>query len=474
MPRVVVIGGGISGLAIAYRLRQSTPGTEIIVLECASRPGGTVCSQRLDGFLVEAGPNGFLDTNPATLALCRELGLADQLVPASPGAAKNRYLFLGDRLRRLPASAWQLAGSDLLGWRAKLSILFERFGRARHGFDDESVAEFARRRIGSEAGELFADAAATGIFAGDPELLSAAAAFPRLTAFERQFGSVARGLSAAAKERRKKARMLGQRPSSPQMWSLRNGLGQLIEAIQVRVGPSLRLSATVAGILPPTTDHQRPRWLVRLGTTEPAGKVEADAVVLACPAHRQARMLEEMDSRLAELIGAIPYNRLAVVALGYRRDIVPGDIDGFGYIVPGRLRQVVLGVQWCSSIFPGRAPDGLVLLRAMCGGWHRPEVVDWDDQRLLEAVQAQLAASMRLMEAPVFHRIIRWERAIPQYHIGHLARVTEIEARAAAHPGLFPAGNAYHGVALKDCVEQAAAVAHRVQEFLSGRANRRN
>jgi oxygen-dependent protoporphyrinogen oxidase len=193
----------------------------------------------------------------------------------------------------------------------------------------------------------------------------------------------------------------------------------------------------------------------------------ADAVVLACPAYRQAALLADLDRGLADRVGTIPYNAVAVVALGYRRQDVPRPLDGFGYIAPQRTRRDVLGVQWCSSIFPERAPPGAVLLRAMCGGWQRAEVVGWDDDRLVAAVRADLRQALGIQAAPCFHHLVRWDRAIPQYHLGHAERVAWVEKRLTGHAGLFLAGNAYHGVALNDCTDNAAAVAGRVASYLA-------
>ncbi len=159
--------------------------------------------------------------------------------------------------------------------------------------------------------------------------------------------------------------------------------------------------------------------------------------MLACPAHVQAALLADLDHELAERIGGIAYNRVAVVALGFRRDDVPMSLEGFGYIAPQRTRRDLLGVQWCSSIFPGRAPDGAILLRAMCGGWHRAEVADWDDARLLAAVRADLQLAMGIRAEPIMHHIVRWDRAIPQYHLGHLERVAWIEGAPPSTPVCF-------------------------------------
>jgi oxygen-dependent protoporphyrinogen oxidase len=193
----------------------------------------------------------------------------------------------------------------------------------------------------------------------------------------------------------------------------------------------------------------------------------ADVVALTCPAYQQAAVLADFDRELAEQVGAIAYNRVAVVALGYRAADMPAALDGFGYLAPQRARRDLLGVQWCSSIFPDRAPAGCVLLRAMAGGWNRPEVAGWDDARLLDTVRAELRLALGVRTAPIFHQIIRWDRAIPQYHVGHPRRVATIEERAACHPGLFLGGNAYHGVALNDCTEQAELLAGRIARFLA-------
>jgi oxygen-dependent protoporphyrinogen oxidase len=242
------------------------------------------------------------------------------------------------------------------------------------------------------------------------------------------------------------------------MWSFPGGLRVLVEAVRDRLRRPPLVGVAARSVRPVAAG-----WEVR-GPGREAWR--ADVVALTCPAHRQAELLADADSALAGQIHSIPYNRVAVVALGYRAADVPHPLDGFGYLSPQRTRRDVLGVQWCSSIFPGRAPAGMVLLRALCGGWHRPEVVDWDDERLVSAVRAELGQALRVGAAPAFHQVVRWDRAIPQYHLGHLDRVARIEARAAAHPGLFLGGNCYRGVALGDCVEQGALLADRIAAYV--------
>jgi oxygen-dependent protoporphyrinogen oxidase len=460
MVRAVVVGAGISGLALAYRLQQRMPHADLTVLEARDRPGGTVWTERRDGFQVEIGPNGFLDSKPSTIHLCRALGLDEHLLPASEAAGKNRYLFLNDRLKLLPNSFGSFLSSDLLSWHGKLGLLFERFRRPRRTPADESIDAFARRRAGKEVADVFADALVTGIFAGDPALLSVRAAFPRLALLEEQYGSVLKGMARTARQRRAEAAARGAAYSRPgKMWSLREGLRRMIEALQGRLKPPPVLGICVQRI----ERTGRPAWTVH---GEGQDRWPADAVVLTCPADQQAALVADLDAELADRIGGIAYNRVAVVALGYRQADVPHNLNGFGYIIPQRRRRDVLGVQWCSSIFPGRAPAGMVLLRAMCGGWHRADVPGWDDARLLDAVRADLRQALGVEAAPAFHHIVRWDRAIPQYHLGHLERVAWIEARAERYPGLFLGGNAYRGVALNDCTEQGEVLAGRVQNYL--------
>jgi protoporphyrinogen/coproporphyrinogen III oxidase len=462
MIRIVIVGGGISGLTLAYRLEQRLPAAEVVVLEQQPRLGGKIDTLQRDGFRVEAGPNGFLDTNPATLDLCRELGLGDRLTAASDAAGRNRFLLVNGRLRLLPGSMWSFLGSGVLSWRGKFNLLAERFRPPRRDDADESIDAFVRRRAGSEVAETLADAFVTGIYAGDPTLLSVRAAFPRLVRMEREHGSVRNGFVAAARKRRSEAAAQGQPPGrAGRMWSFREGLSLLIETLCSR----LRTPPVRGVAVQSVRRSQEGDWQVR---AEGGDAWTADAVALTCPAYQQAALLADEDAELAAKIDGIAYNRVAVVALGYRLADMPMSLEGFGYLSPQRERRDVLGVQWCSSIFPDRSPAGTVLLRAMCGGWNRPEIVDWDDDRLLTAVRGELRQSMGVDAAPVFHQVVRWDKAIPQYHLGHLERVAWVEERAARHPGLFLGGNAYRGVALNDCVEQAGVTAERMAGFAPG------
>lgn len=450
MSRIVVVGAGISGLALAFRLRQRRPDAQIMILESDSHPGGKIRTERSNGFVVEAGPNGFLETKPSTIQLCRDLGLGHELIAASEESRKHRFLFLDNRLRKLPGGPLGLLTTGLFGIRGKIGLLSELIRPGAAPQKDESVGEFFRRRMGREAAEVLGDALVTGIHGGDPELLSLKAGFPRAFEMEAKHGSVIRGFLRSAKQRRRDASARGEPPpKTGRMWSFRDGLGRLIQSLSERQAP-------ICGVRARRIERIENSWRVH-GDGQDSWL--ADRLVLACPAYEQAEMLAELDPALAAEISGIRYNRIAVVAVGYRQSDLPRVPAGFGYIAPQRTRRDLLGVQWCSAIYPARAPEGCVLWRALCGGWNRPEVVDWDDAKLLAAVRAELRLALEVAAEPIFNRIIRWDRAIPQYHVGHCERVARIEALAAKWPGLILAGNAYRGVALNDCTEQAERIA---------------
>jgi oxygen-dependent protoporphyrinogen oxidase len=458
MPRIVIVGGGISGLALAYRLEQRRPDLDVLVLERDGRVGGKIHTLERDGFRIELGPNGFLDSKPFALDLCRELGLSDRLTPASEASGKNRFLFLRGKLHKLPASLFSFLASGVVSWKGKLRILTERWRRPRLDRSDESIESFATRRVGAEVAATLGDAFVTGVYAGDPTLLSVQSCFPRVVEWEQKHGSVLRGFAEVRKQRRAEAaaRGLGAAPRQ-QLWSFREGLGLLIETLRQR----LRRPPAVGVVARQVAEQQHQPFRWRL-TTDDLSPFEADAVVLTCPAYEQAAILRQLDPELAGRIDAIRYTPVVVAALGYRSADVPGKLDGFGYLTPQRDRLDVLGVQWCSSIYPGRAPEGMVLVRALCGGWNRADILDWDDAQLLQAVRAELGRAMCIKAEPVFHHLVRWQQAIPQYHLGHRDRVAWIEQRLQRYPGLDLGGNAYRGVALNDCIEQAGLLAEQV------------
>lgn len=458
------MGGGISGLATAWQLRQRPDPPLVHVLEESTQPGGTARTIRKEGFLLETGPNGFLDNKPSTFELCVALGMERDLRRADPAAAR-RFLFRGDRLRELPLSPGAFLRSDLLSLSGRVRVLFERFLPPKRDEKDESIESFGLRRIGREATDVLLDALVTGIHAGDPSLLSLPACFPRIAELERTYGSLIKAQIELAHERRaaapSKEGAMKAGPAGPggSLLAPAAGVGAMTTRLAESLGTAFLPGAAVRQI------ERRPdrRWDVLETGSE---RRQADVVVLACPAPQQAAILAAVDETLAKEISGIPYASAIVCAVGYRRGELPADMNGFGYLTPERLGRPVLGVQWSSAIFPHQAPEGMFQLRAILGGWRRADVVDWSDDAIVDAVRDDLRLTLGITSPPRFHWIQRWPRAIPQYHVGHLERVRRIEAALRRHPGLFLTGNAFRGVALNDCTLDAVRTADAVADYL--------
>ncbi len=450
MRRVVIVGGGIAGLSLAHRLMSSAPGWEVTVLERGGRAGGPLRTEEADGFLFEWGPNGFLDDAPDTMALVRSLGLSDRLLP-SRDAARRRYILRAGRLHALPGGPLSFLRSRLLSPSGKLRIALEPWARPRPP-GDETLDAFATRRFGAEAADALVAPMATGVFAGDSRQLSLAACFPRVHELEAEHGSIFRALIA----RRVQRRAQGSSPLG-RLTSFRGGMEELVRALARSLGASLRLGSEVRGLVAGDGSG-------RLGMALDSGaRLAADAVVLAGPAADTARLLEPLDPEAAALLREIPTAPVGVVGLGYPTSAFVRALDGFGFLVTRGEGARLLGTLWESSTFPGRAPDGSVLLRVMVGGALDPEALDFPDDRLLARVREELRVTMGIGAAPTFVRIVRHRVGIPQYTVGHRARLERLEERlAAGQPGLFLAGSSYRGVAVNACIADAGRLAERI------------
>ncbi len=448
---IVIIGGGISGLAIAHEVRRRDPGRPLVVLEASPRAGGLLFSDRRDGWLCEQAANSFLDSEGEMggPSLARELGV--ELAAASP-AAKRRWIWRRGALRRVPAGPPDLLATDLLSWRAKLRLLLEPFAR-RAREPEESVAAFARRRLGGEVAEAVLAPFVTGIYAGDAEKLSVTAALPRLADLEARHGSLFRGLLASRRKGRR---------SMPSLVAPRAGVAALPEALAAQLGPIVRVNARVVALDTSAGGPAGARGsrvaIVRLadGTS-----IEAGALALAVPPAVAATLVEAHDRILAERLRTFETVGVIVVHAGFERRHVPHPLDGFGFLVaPGESLRC-LGCLFESSVWPERAPEGHVLLRLIYGGARDPSALRLDDAELGRAVAEDLRASLGIIESPRFFRRLRLAATLPQYHVGHHGRVAEVERRAT-DLGLVLAGNAYHGIAVNDCVKDAARVAQRL------------
>ena len=468
-PRVAIVGGGIAGLAAAHAVQAQSPDADVVVLERGGRVGGNIRSEYLDGYLCEAGPDGFLDNAPATLEFVERIGLTPRLVQ-SRDDARRRYIFRRGRLHEVPLSPAGFLTTPLLSPGGKLRILAEPFA-ARAPQRDESILAFAERHIGREAAHVLVGSMVSGIFAGDAAELSLRSAFPKMHEMEAQYGSLFRALLA-----RRKARRAGDAMGAPagRLTSFAGGMEDLVRAAAATLGPAVRTGVRVSAlqIRRGGNGSAGPRLVGARAFSLACGShlVEADAVVLAGPAHASARLLADSAPTAAGLLAAFPTAPLAVVCLGYDAAALAaqrGPLDGFGFLVPRGEGPRILGALWESTIYPGRAPEGKALLRVMIGGATDPGVVDLTDSELLDAALTDLHRTMGLRLSPEFRHIIRHWRGIPQYTIGHQARLARIESALAGYRGLVLAGNSYRGVSVNACIEDAQRVARQVADHLA-------
>lgn len=452
--RIGVIGAGPSGLATAWeivsRAEAGAMDVQVEVYDRAARPGGNVWTDLVDGYRVEHGPEGFLDSAPRTLELAAELGLADRLVAASD-TGRKRYVYAGGRLHLLPSDPIAFLRSGILSLPGRLRVFTEPF-RPVGTADDESVLAFATRRIGGEAARRLVGAMVAGIYAGDPTALSMPAAFPRLAAMERDHGSLTRALVASRRAARK-ARRRAAGPAGPAgtLTSFVGGLRELVEGFSRRLGSRLHLNAEVREVR-----RAGNRWRLSVGSRDE----DFDRLVITAPPWHAAALLASVDPGLARPLDQIPWAPVTAVALGFADSAVAGiDLDGFGFLVPAGQGIRLLGCLWSSSIFPARASPGHVLLRALVGGARDPEAAGYDDEQLLRLVRDDLATTMGLDREPELVRIYRFPRAIPQYTLGHLKRLRALQSRLEQLPGLHLHGNGYQGIALNDSLRLAGDVA---------------
>lgn len=446
--QVAVLGGGLSGLALGVQLQRR--GLSVRVLESRTRAGGNIRSERCDGYLCEWGPNGFLDNEPASLRLITSLGLDSLLVRASDTFSR-RWIVRNGKLRALPGSPPQFLRSDILSTRGKLRVLLEWAQSAKRDDTDESVFDFAARRIGREAASVLVDAMVTGVYAGDSRRLSLLSTFPRMHELERDHGGLFRAMRAA-----RKARAAGKSGGSPfgpsgTLRSFQDGMETLIAALSESLGPALTLETRVATMHKPGA-----RWLLELSS---GSTVQAERVVLACPSWTAADVVRPLNADLANELAGIGAAPVAVVFFGYEEDSLRDVERGFGFLVPGQETLPVLGTLYESWVFPNRAPNGQVLFRTLIGGARDPDAVHASDEQLFERARQALSKTLGLTANPVMTYVVRQKVGIPQYIVGHEARLKRIDAALARTPGLMLTGYSYRGIAMNACMKNAEILA---------------
>ena len=454
---ILIIGGGISGLACAWRLRQL--GLPLLLLERGRRLGGVIDTLEQEGFRFDVGPQSFTPT-PALSELIDEVGLGGDLVRADPRAP--RYVLKGGRLVPAPLSPPQLLLTPLLGARTKLRILSEPFRQTRPPDADESVAAFVRRKFGTDLLENLVAPFVSGIWAGDPEKLSLTSAFPTVRRFEESYGSVIRG---QIKQRREKG------GSGPSLCNFRGGLKTLVAALAAKLGESALTEAEITAICRAPAANS-PEFEVAYKLRGVAQSVRVAAIVVAAPANETARLLNAVEPRFGTLLGQIEYAGVAQVSAGYGLEQIEywnaeKGLEGFGFLVPRSEGLRSLGTVWNSSLFPERAPRGMASFTSFLGGMTDPEMISYGADQIAAIAVSELSSVLGITASPAAHYMARWEHALPQYNIGHQGTVSALRDLCDRTPGVFLAGNYLAGPSIGACVEHANEVARSVALFCS-------
>ncbi len=464
--RVVVVGGGISGLVTAYRLIQTSNGTpiDVTVVEASRSPGGKLRTSELAGIPLEEGADSFVVRKPWAIDLCRELGLGEELVAPAPGHA---YVWARGGLRRYPEpSAFGVPASveELLRWpglsrRGRVRAAADLVRPRRRDEGDESIEALATRRMGPEAARMLIGPLLAGIHAGVAAHLGVAATFPELWRWERELGSLIRGARAASMAARERE------DSGPLFATVWTGLSGLVEVLTGALGAGrIRTGELVEGI-----ERRGRGWAVRAG----AGTLESDAVVLATPAFESSRLLREAAPEAAEELAEIPYASTAVVLLVYRPGTAERLPPGTGFIVPPAARDLggpsaITASTWVSSKWPREEHAGRAVIRCYVGRFGDDEdALERSDRDLAAAAARDVESASPLGSEPEATKVVRWPRSMPQYEVGHLERLARIDGALSPLPGMFLAGSAYRGVGVADCVRQGGEAAERVRAFLA-------
>jgi oxygen-dependent protoporphyrinogen oxidase len=458
MPKTVVIGAGISGLAAAYALQKSQ--ADFLLLEASAHLGGKILTYATDGFLMEAGPDSFLTQKRAALDLCRELGLADQLIGSNHTATPATYVLHNGKLHPMPEGMMLMAPtmilpilrSTLISWPGKLRIGLELFIGRNTTDPDESLGHFVRRRFGSELLAKIAGPLMAGIHAGDPDALSLRSTFPIFSDMEKTHRSLVLGM---IKRKRAHAAPPANGPRPSMFTTLSGGLQQLPNALAARLNPQhVKCNTPVQSLAAAGTQY---RLTLSDGST-----LLADKVVFTTPAYVTADILQSLDPALADQLRAIRYVSTSTVSLAFRRSKLTCDLNGFGFIVPATEGRRITACSWSSTKFSHRAPSDYALIRVFIGGIFNEDLAEQDDATLIAIARRELRDIMGITAEPVLARATQWRKSNPQYNVGHSARLDAIDQLVATHPGLYLAGAAYRGSGIPDCIQSGVDTAANI------------
>ena len=452
--RAAIIGGGIAGLSAGFFLRKKFGNDcTLAIYEKDRRLGGTIGMTRANGFTIDWGPNGFLDKEPKTLEFVDQIGLTDKLLPADL-KSERRFIYRNRKLWEISANPGKFMKSGLLSLRGRLRIPLEYFIPAKKNDSPESVYDFAARRIGREPAEVMIDPMVSGIFGGDAEKLELESCFPIMAQMEKHYGGLIRAMLKKKKASKGKPKSGGPAGPSGHLTSFKGGLYTIIERLEELLKEQVRYPAAVTQI----SQNLQGKYVLSGEGFED----ECDIAIVAAPSYVTAKLVDRLDSELSELLAAIPYSNLAVVCQGFNLNNVGHALDGFGFLIPHNQNMNILGSIWTSVIFPEQAPAGFALLRTMLGGAKNNEIIKKSEDEIAGIALEELKPILDLKAAPDYSQVIKWDRAIPQYILGHKQHCENIENRLVQFRGLYLAGNAYSGIGLNDTIKRSFNIVENI------------
>ncbi len=475
MKKIIIIGGGIAGLAAAHRLQEEISNgadLECVVLEASEQFGGKIATERFDGFVIERGPDSFISQKPAAIELCKKLGLGDRLVGTNQEQTKT-YVYTGKKLvtmpdglsLMIPTKFLPFALTPLFSWPGKMRMALDLIIPKKRGNGDESLASFVRRRMGEEALRKMAEPMLAGIYASDPETMSISSTFPMFVQTEKKYRSLILGMLA------RKRQMLIQKPSQPKsgnnhqpfslFMTLKNGLGEMVDAV-IEKSPdvSFQASAKVGQV----TKGGPTAWRVIL---EDGETIDADGVIFATPAKLSADFLQPIAPKVAELLNQIKYVSTATATLAYRKEGFSHPLNGFGFVVPRTEGRKILACTWTSSKFPHRTPEGYVMLRCFVGGALNEDLAEQDENAIAAMVKKELADLMGIHQEPEICKVFHNKKSNVQYRVGHAGLIDSVQKELQTFPGLFLTGSAYTGIGIPDCIQNGTRTAESAIQFFA-------
>ncbi|OGW00998.1 MAG: protoporphyrinogen oxidase [Nitrospinae bacterium RIFCSPLOWO2_01_FULL_39_10] len=467
--KIVIIGGGISGLATAYsleeRAKREGKSVSITLLEKKNQIGGNILTERVGDFLIEGGPDCFLSEKPWAIQLCERLGMGESLLRTNDEYRKTYILWNGHLhelpegvILMIPTEIFPLLKSNLITLSGKIRMGMELFIPKKESSDDESLSQFVCRRLGQEALDKIAAPLVAGVHAEDPDTMSVKSRFPRFVQMEEEYGSLIKGMIAKRREMRR-AGSKGNKPKYTMFMTLKDGLSEMPATIV----QNLKMTKILTNREVADVD-KRDIFKISLKNGE---VLDADTVVFATPSYETARLLTGINDSISALLSKIPYTSTATVSLAFKKESISNPMNGFGFLVPRQEKRRITGATWVSRKFSDRSPDDSVLIRCFIGGSHNEKLGFLNDKDMIEMVKGELRDIMGITSEPLLTRIYRWEKAMPQYTIGHEERLSALNQKLSEYPGMFLTGSSYRGSGISECIKDGQLTAESVLKYLN-------